>query len=81
MAIQPDTTAVGRRIRQIRTDLGESQAAFAQRFGVRPSTVSRWESGVSLPTVGHQQALARLGGYPSSWHLVHGIEVQARRVA
>jgi len=30
-------------IKAIRTQLGESQAAFAQRFGVDQATVHRWE--------------------------------------
>ncbi|MGJ4888907.1 helix-turn-helix domain-containing protein [Bradyrhizobium sp. HKCCYLRH3099] len=31
-------------IRQAREQVGESQAAFAQRFGVDQSTVHRWET-------------------------------------
>jgi DNA-binding transcriptional regulator YiaG len=30
-------------VRTLRTSLGESQSAFAERFGVDQSAVSRWE--------------------------------------
>jgi DNA-binding transcriptional regulator YiaG len=30
-------------VRTVRTSLGESQTAFAERFGVDQSAVSRWE--------------------------------------
>jgi DNA-binding transcriptional regulator YiaG len=30
-------------VRTLRTSLGESQTAFAERFGVDQSAVSRWE--------------------------------------
>lgn len=32
-------------VARLRKSLGESQAAFAERFGVNQSTVSRWEDG------------------------------------
>jgi len=38
-------------IRSTRAHIGESQAAFAQRFGVNQSTVHRWET-EGPPTTG-----------------------------
>jgi DNA-binding transcriptional regulator YiaG len=32
-------------VARLRKSLGESQSAFAERFGVNQSTVSRWEDG------------------------------------
>jgi DNA-binding XRE family transcriptional regulator len=34
----------GEQVKQARSRLGESQAAFGARFGVDQSTVHRWES-------------------------------------
>lgn len=39
------------RIRSARQSLGESQAAFGERFGVNQSTVDRWETN-GAPTRG-----------------------------
>ena len=39
------------RIFKIRTDLGETQTAFAARFGVKQSTIHRWEN-VGIPDRG-----------------------------
>jgi len=36
-------------VRQIRTDLGLSQRAFAARFGLSVRTVQEWEQGRSVP--------------------------------
>jgi DNA-binding transcriptional regulator YiaG len=38
-------------VRTLRTSLGESQTAFAERFGVDQSAVSRWEK-EGLPSRG-----------------------------
>ena len=37
-------------VRQIRTELGLSQAAFAAYFGVSRRTVQEWEQGRRVPT-------------------------------
>lgn len=36
-------------IKAARLAVGESQSAFAKRFGVRQATLSRWETGVLVP--------------------------------
>lgn len=36
---------IGKKIRDLRRALGESQAMFGDRFGVEQATVSRWERG------------------------------------
>jgi DNA-binding transcriptional regulator YiaG len=38
-----EKTLTGQMLKKIRRQLGESQAAFARRFGVHQSTVHRWE--------------------------------------
>lgn len=34
----------GEVLKKVRSDLGESQTTFAERFGVDQATVSRWET-------------------------------------
>ena len=45
-------------IKAAREGLGESQAAFAKRFGVDQSVVSRWET-KGVPHTGTAEALIR----------------------
>ena len=41
--------ASGRRARRLRSHLGETQAAFADRLGTNQQTVSEWETGARQP--------------------------------
>jgi transcriptional regulator with XRE-family HTH domain len=52
---------IGRKIAIIRRSLGESQAAFADRFGVTQGSVSRWENG-AIPDPSALARLAELAG-------------------
>lgn len=47
-------------IRTLRDTMGLQADAFAQLFGVRPETISRWENGKSRPEQRHMQELWRL---------------------
>lgn len=38
---------IGRQIRRLRLAAGMTQEALAERLGVAPQTVSKWETGVS----------------------------------
>ncbi len=42
-------TDVAEQLKALRAKLGISQAELARRLGVTPSTVARWESGLSMP--------------------------------
>lgn len=55
-------TAIGARIRAIRTGTGLTQAAVAERAGLVFETVSRIERGVISPTVGTLVGIARALG-------------------
>ncbi|MCL2351626.1 MAG: helix-turn-helix domain-containing protein [Firmicutes bacterium] len=46
-----DKAIVGRRIKGLREEHGLSQAELADRLGISPQAVSKWESGVTLPDV------------------------------
>lgn len=50
---------LAQKIRRIRQTLGESQAEFAERFGVTQGSVSRWETG-SMPDPSAIATLAEL---------------------
>ena len=58
---------IGARIRELRYSAKErtiSQSQLAHRLGVKPNTVSRWESGEYRPTAMDLQAIARLLDVP-----------------
>jgi len=46
---EPPAAWDGPRIHRLRTALGDSQQAFADRLGTRQQTVSEWERGTSHP--------------------------------
>lgn len=50
------------RIRTLRESMGLTQAEFADRVGVKQSTISRWESGKETPEYGFRVELAKLAG-------------------
>jgi DNA-binding transcriptional regulator YiaG len=56
----------GSEIKRARDRLGESQAAFAKRFGVNQSTIHRWETGDlaidGIVLMGVESVLAKLSG-------------------
>ena len=64
MTVTPDL------IKSARVGLGESQAAFGQRFGVDQSTVHRWETdgpperGAAGKAI--ERVLAELGAFPAA---------------
>jgi transcriptional regulator with XRE-family HTH domain len=49
---------IGRRIRRERNAAGLSQTGLAERLGVLPGYISRWENGHTRPTKVNLQALA-----------------------
>lgn len=50
------------RIQGLRTELGMSQTAFAERMGVRQATVSDWETGKQSPSPMARRLLDRIAG-------------------
>jgi DNA-binding transcriptional regulator YiaG len=48
------------RIQKLRTRLGLSQAAFAERMGVRQATISDWETGKQTPSPMARRLLDRI---------------------
>jgi transcriptional regulator with XRE-family HTH domain len=53
---------VSQRIKEIRSGFGEtgiSQEALAEKLGVTPNTISRWETGTYEPTLDNLEALSR----------------------
>jgi transcriptional regulator with XRE-family HTH domain len=58
------------RIKKLRTEkLLVTQRQLAERVGVDPITVSRWERGESMPTDLNRVVLARLAGVHPNWFL------------
>lgn len=54
----------GVNVHEARKRLGLSRESLAQRVGVNPISVWKWETGVCAPTVGHVFALAHVLGVP-----------------
>ncbi len=70
-----DTDDMAGRIRWRIRELGLSQTAIADRFGIRPQAVSQWASGSTKPEAAKLDLLARLLGC-SVTYLLTGEEVQ-----
>ena len=64
---------IGNRIKQVRLKNGKSQEDFGSLFDppVNKASVSRWESGKTLPTSKRLQKIADLGGV-SVEYLING---------
>lgn len=73
MKSNPD---IGNRIKQIRLKNGKSQEDFGSLFAppVNKASVSRWESGKTLPTSKRLQKIADLGGV-SVEYLINGSDI------
>jgi DNA-binding transcriptional regulator YiaG len=56
-----------KRVRRARYELGLNQQTFAERLGVHVNSVGAWETGKSVPTPQHLQALSRLTQHPISY--------------
>ncbi len=60
--MKPDTIEVGRRIKEIRTNLGYSMSQFGELISNSPkTTVNNWERGISLPKEDKLKKIALLG--------------------
>jgi transcriptional regulator with XRE-family HTH domain len=58
---------VGFRVRRLRERAGWSREVLAERLGVHPGSVARWESGGALPHAYHLERIAELGGVSAGW--------------
>lgn len=69
---------IGSRIKQVRLKNGKSQEDFGSLFDppVNKASVSRWESGKTLPTSKRLQKIADLGGV-SVEYLINGVKLNA----
>lgn len=60
--MKPNAVEVGKKIRQIRTDLGYSMAQFGELISDSPkTTVNNWERGINLPKGDKLKKIALLG--------------------
>lgn len=57
----------GERLKNAREASGMSQEVMANRIGVKPATVEKWESGKMDPRANRLQMLASLLGVPLLW--------------
>jgi DNA-binding transcriptional regulator YiaG len=59
--------AWSKRIKQMRTSFGLSQAEFGKRLNCSPMQVSRWERGLHKPSAACLLALGKMAGPPAGW--------------
>ena len=52
----------GKKIRQLRFKAGMTQEQLAERLGIGPQSVSKWETGVSMPDITSLPLLAEIFG-------------------
>jgi transcriptional regulator with XRE-family HTH domain len=65
------------RIKSLRVDtLNVTQRELANKIGVDPITISRWERGETVPSDLHRALLARVCGVHPNW-IINGDEVAA----
>lgn len=76
MELQSDAQELGRRLRRFRVLRQIKQASLAADLGVSQGMLSRWESGVHLPS---PQALARIGAMLQR-HEDLGVDSSLRRL-
>jgi transcriptional regulator with XRE-family HTH domain len=76
----PDLKAIGRRIREIR-GFNLNQSEFARIFDIGQAQLSKYEMGLSVPTLEFLLALKRYSGKTIDW-IVMGEEADGpRRIA
>lgn len=63
-----DDTWDAARVRAIRSRLGLTQRAFAERLGVRQQTVSEWETGVYAPRGASARMLRHVAEERAAYH-------------
>lgn len=59
--------AVGRRLRETRERLGWERGELADRLGVHPGSIARWETGGSVPQPYHLERVAEWAGVSVEW--------------
>lgn len=69
-----DAILLGERIAKARQKRGYSAPQLAQRLGIKPSTVDRWESGESAPRANRLNQLAGVLNVPLLW-LIAGADM------
>jgi len=65
------TEFIAQKIRELRVSANMSQTDLANKLGIAPNTVSRWESGTYKPSVEDLDRIARLFEKPI-WALMPG---------
>lgn len=68
--------AVGHRVRRVRERLGWERTELADRLGVHPGSIARWETGGSVPHLYHLDRIAEWGDVSTEW-LLNGEEPSA----
>lgn len=64
-----DKKKLGLKVKLARTELGLNQAEFARKIGATQKSISRYETGDSLPTLGTLVKIAEALNKPTSFFL------------
>jgi transcriptional regulator with XRE-family HTH domain len=73
--------SVGFRLRKVRERLGWDRTELADKLGVHPGSIARWETGGSVPHRYHVERIAEWGDVDPDWlltgHEAGGVELSA----
>lgn len=69
MLTQIRMAEIGRQIERARREAGLTKYAMAVALGVNPSTVYRWEKGLTEPSIVTMQRVCALTGKPMGWFI------------
>ncbi len=64
--------AIGYRLRRVRERLGWDRTELADKLGVHPGSIARWETGGSVPHRYHVERIAGWGEVEPDWILAGG---------
>ena len=63
---------LSKRIYELRKSNGMSQEALAEKINVSRQSISKWESGETIPEIGHIIELSKVFGVSTDYLLLYG---------
>lgn len=64
-----DAKKLGKKIKLARIDLDMNQTEFAEKIGARQKSISRYETGLSVPSIATLVKIAKVLKKPASYFL------------
>ena len=64
-----DAKKLGKKIKMARIDLDMNQTEFAEKIGAKQKSISRYETGLSMPSIATLMKVAKVLKKPASYFL------------